>query len=77
MAIKLVKRFFYQNYTYFSLSFILPPIHFKCLISLLGDKRHFKGVFGMGRENVRERELIKRGKGKGKGYGYMLFGITM
>ena len=36
-----------------------------------------KGVFGMERENVRERELIKRGKGKGKGYGYMLFGITM
>ena len=31
----------------------------------------------MGRENVRERELIKRGKGKGKGYDYMLFGITM
>ena len=31
----------------------------------------------MGRENVRERELIKRGKGKGKGYGYMLFSITM
>ena len=31
----------------------------------------------MERENIRERELIKRGKGKGKGYGYMLFGITM
>ena len=37
----------------------------------------FKGVFGMERENVKERKLIKRGKGKGKGYGYMLFGITM
>jgi hypothetical protein len=34
-------------------------------------------VFGIGRKNVMERELIKRGKGKGIGYGYLVFGIFM
>lgn len=59
-------------YIYIYMSLNVCPVRPYFLISM-----HIKGVFGMSKENVMERKLIKKGKGNGKGYTYLLFGIKI